>query len=53
MTEFQRPGLVREGVYQHLRRAVLDGEIAPGERLGEVELGQHLGVSLSARRSCG
>ncbi|MHA0034858.1 GntR family transcriptional regulator [Deinococcus sp. PESE-13] len=45
MTEFQRPGLVREGVYQHLRRAVLDGEIAPGERLGEVELGQHLGVS--------
>ena len=45
MTEFQRPSLVREGVYQHLRRAVLDGEIAPGERLGEVELGQHLGVS--------
>lgn len=45
MTEFQRPGLVREGVYQHLRRAVLDGDILPGERLGEVELGQKLGVS--------
>lgn len=42
---FERPGLVREGVYQHLRRAVLDGEFTPGERLGEVELGQQLGVS--------
>lgn len=45
MSEFQRPRLVREGVYEHLRRAVLDGEILPGERLGEVELGQKLGVS--------
>lgn len=45
MTEFERPGLVREGVYRHLRRAVLDGEFLPGERLGEVELGQLLGVS--------
>ena len=45
MGPFQRPELVREGGYQHLRRAVLDGEIAPGERLGEVELGQQLGVS--------
>ncbi len=45
MTSFERPGLVREGVYQHLRRAVLDGEILPGERLGEVELGEKLGVS--------
>lgn len=32
-------------MYGHLRRAVLDGEIAPGERLGEVELGERLGVS--------
>ena len=42
---FERPGLVREGVYQHLRRAVLDGEFTPGERLPEVELGERLGVS--------
>lgn len=45
MTTFERPTLVRDGVYGHLRRAVLDGEIAPGERLGEVELGERLGVS--------
>lgn len=45
MTPFARPGLIREEVYQHLRRSVLDGEFAPGERLGEVELGERLGVS--------
>jgi len=45
MTTFQRPTLMRDGVYGHLRRAVLDGEIAPGERLGEAELGERLGVS--------
>ncbi|THF88240.1 GntR family transcriptional regulator [Deinococcus sp. KSM4-11] len=45
MTSFERPTLVRDGVYEHLRRALLDGDIAPGERLGEVELGQQLGVS--------
>ncbi|MFC4425743.1 GntR family transcriptional regulator [Deinococcus navajonensis] len=44
-SSFQRPGLVRDGVYGHLRRAVLDGEIAPGERIAEVELGERLGVS--------
>lgn len=37
--------MVRDGVYQHLRRAVLDGEFSAGERLGEVELGEKLGVS--------
>ncbi len=42
---FARPVLVRDGVYEHLRRAVLDGEIAPGGRIGEVELGERLGVS--------
>lgn len=42
---FARPVLVRDGVYEHLRRAVLDGEIIPGERIGEVELGERLGVS--------
>lgn len=45
MGPFRRPELVREGVYQHLRRAVLDGELLPGERLGEAELGGQLGVS--------
>lgn len=45
MTSFERPTLVRDGVYDHLRRALLDGDLAPGERLGEVELGQQLGVS--------
>lgn len=45
MTTFERPTLVRDGVYDHLRRAVLDGEIPPGERMGEVELGEKLGVS--------
>ncbi|GHF29662.1 DNA-binding GntR family transcriptional regulator [Deinococcus metalli] len=45
MTSFERPTLVRDSVYDHLRRALLDGDIAPGERLAEVELGQHLGVS--------
>lgn len=42
---FERPTLVRDGVYDHLRRAVLDGDFLPGERLGEAELGQRLGVS--------
>ncbi|GGK86634.1 GntR family transcriptional regulator [Deinococcus radiotolerans] len=45
MTSFERPTLVRDGVYEHLRRAVLDGDLTPGERLGEVELGAQLGVS--------
>lgn len=42
---FERPALVREGVYLHLRDAILGGEYLPGERLGEVELGLRLGVS--------
>ena len=45
MPPFERPSLVRDGVYEHLRRAVLGGEVLPGERLGEVEFGERLGVS--------
>lgn len=45
MTPFERPSLIRDGVYHHLRRAVLDGVLVPGEHLGEVELGERLGVS--------
>ena len=42
---FERPSLVREEVYQHLREAVLGGEFSPGERLAESELAARLGVS--------
>ena len=42
---FERPGLVRDEVYQHLRTAILEGEYAPGDKLGEAELGERLGVS--------
>ncbi|WP_394649023.1 GntR family transcriptional regulator, partial [uncultured Deinococcus sp.] len=45
MALFERPTLVRDEVYEHLRRAVLDGELVPGERLGEAELCERLGVS--------
>ena len=31
--------------YERIRRLVLDGEIAPGERLGQVELAERLGIS--------
>ncbi|MFC4452706.1 GntR family transcriptional regulator [Deinococcus sonorensis] len=42
---FERPTLIRDGVYAHLREAILNGEFAPAERLGEVELTERLGVS--------
>lgn len=42
---FARPGLVRDEVYQHLRGAIMDGELVPGDKLGEVELGARYGVS--------
>jgi DNA-binding GntR family transcriptional regulator len=31
--------------YERIRRLVLDGEVAPGERLGQVELAERLGIS--------
>nr|WP_157449025.1 GntR family transcriptional regulator [Deinococcus peraridilitoris] len=42
---FERPTLVRDEVYQHLRSAILQGEFSPGEKLGEAELVARLGVS--------
>lgn len=42
---FERPGLVRDEVYQHLLAAVLSGEFSPGDKLGEAELVTRLGVS--------
>ncbi|WP_425147884.1 GntR family transcriptional regulator [Deinococcus sp.] len=42
---FERPSLIREEVYSHLRDAIVGGSFAPGERLGEVELTARLGVS--------
>jgi DNA-binding GntR family transcriptional regulator len=35
----------REAVLRHLRRAILVGDLAPGQRLKEVQLAQSLGVS--------
>jgi DNA-binding GntR family transcriptional regulator len=42
---FERPGLVRDGVYQHLRDAILAGDFTPGDKLGEADLVARLGVS--------
>ncbi|MBB6097066.1 DNA-binding GntR family transcriptional regulator [Deinobacterium chartae] len=42
---FERPNLIRDEVYQHLRRAVLEGDYLPGTRLGETEIGERFGVS--------
>jgi len=42
---FERPGLIRDEVYQHLRDAILDGEFTPGEKLAEIDLVERLGVS--------
>lgn len=45
MSHFIRPQLIRDDVYQHLRQAILEGELAPGNRLAEADLGKQLGVS--------
>lgn len=37
--------LLREDVYQRLRDAIVDGSLAPGEQLRDVELAARLGVS--------
>lgn len=42
---FERPNLIREQVYSHLRRAVLEGQFAGGTKLSELELVGQLEVS--------
>ncbi|MEU8821860.1 GntR family transcriptional regulator [Actinoplanes sp. NPDC048796] len=37
--------LLRDNAYQSIRDAIVDGTLAPGERLNDVELAQWLGVS--------
>ena len=36
---------LRDIVFQTLRKAILNGELEPGERLMETQLGEKLGVS--------
>ncbi|OON98062.1 MAG: GntR family transcriptional regulator [Epulopiscium sp. Nele67-Bin005] len=42
MTEYQP---LRDIVFHTLRQAILEGELQPGERLMEIQLGERLGVS--------
>jgi DNA-binding GntR family transcriptional regulator len=39
-----------EAAFQAIRRAIIDGRLAPGERLREVALGQRLGISATPVR---
>src|SRR5919205_3642116 len=41
---FKRKPLRLE-VYEFLKGAIIRGELKPGQRLNEIELGQHLGIS--------
>lgn len=45
MAHFQRPQTVSEGVYHHLRRLLLEGELKPGEWLREADVAETLAVS--------
>lgn len=42
---FNKPGLIREEVYSHLKNAILEGDFVTGEKLAELELVERLGVS--------
>ncbi len=42
---FERPTLIREEVYAHLRQAVLEGQFSSGAKLSELELSAQLEVS--------
>jgi len=45
IASFQRPQLIREGVYEHLRKEILQGNLQVGEWLRERELSENLDVS--------
>ncbi len=45
LASFQRPQLIREGVYEHLRQEILEGNLKVGEWLRERELSESLDVS--------
>ncbi len=45
VASFQRPQLIREGVYEHLRKEILQGNLKVGEWLRERELSESLEVS--------
>lgn len=45
MTSFDRPGLIRDGVYAHLKGEILSGHLPGGARLAEIALAERLGVS--------
>lgn len=45
MTTPRRRTLLRDGVYERLREAIVDGTLGPGEKLKDTELENWLGVS--------
>ena len=42
---------LREGVYQALRAAIVEGDLSPGQHLAEQQLAEELGVSRTPVRS--
>ena len=38
--------------YATLRRAIIEGRFAPGRRMREIELAEHLGISRTPGRRC-
>ena len=45
LDNFERPPLIRDGVYDHLRKEILQGKFVAGQRLRERELSEQLQVS--------
>jgi DNA-binding GntR family transcriptional regulator len=42
---FERPSSIREATYRHLRSAILEGSLVPGERISEPAFAETLGLS--------